>query len=283
LIWEAPAKVNLSLELRSPERDGMHPLRSLVQAIEWCDLLEVDEGDEDTLEIEGADLPDDGENLVWKAVTALRQKLGQDRPSLHIKLTKAIAVAAGLGGGSSDAAASMLALAALRKASVDLVSETAPTVGADVPFFLVGGTAWIEGFGEQITEARIDTESWALAIAVPDFELRTADVYQAWDRLEEPIGPALDGRALPPSLREHGPFRNDLTPAAMALRPELGDWIAEVAETWDRPVAMSGSGPSLFAFFADSDEADSAVKALSGSVRASRAARPRRTGAVRIS
>jgi 4-diphosphocytidyl-2-C-methyl-D-erythritol kinase len=283
LIWEAPAKVNLSLELRSPERDGMHPLRSLVQAIEWCDLLEVDEGDEDTLEIEGADLPDDGENLVWKAVTALRQKLGQDRPSLHIKLTKAIAVAAGLGGGSSDAAASMLALAAIRKSPEGLVAEVAPTVGADVPFFLVGGTAWIEGYGEQITEARIDTESWALAIAVPDFELRTADVYQAWDRLEEPIGPALDGRALPPSLREHGPFRNDLTPAAMALRPELGDWIAEVAETWDRPVAMSGSGPSLFAFFADSDEADSAVKALSGSVRASRAARPRRTGAVRIS
>jgi 4-diphosphocytidyl-2-C-methyl-D-erythritol kinase len=283
LIWEAPAKVNLSLEIRSPEGDGMHPLRSMVQAIEWCDLLDVEEGDEDHLEIDGADLPDDGENLVWKAVTALRRKLGQERPSLHIKLTKAIAVAAGLGGGSSDAAASMLALAAIRKASVDLVSETAPAVGADVPFFLVGGTAWIEGYGEQITKARIDTESWALAIAVPDFELRTADVYQAWDRLEEPIGPALEGRALPPSLREHGPFRNDLTPAAMSLRPELGDWMAEVADTWERPVAMSGSGPSLFAFFADNDEAESAVKALSRSVRASRAARPRRTGAVRVS
>lgn len=283
MIWEAPAKVNLSLEVRTPERDGMHPLRSMVQAIEWCDLLDVEEGDEDHLEIEGADLPDDGENLVWKAVTALRQKLGQDRPSLHIKLTKAIAVAAGLGGGSSDAAASLLALAAIRKASVDLVSEVAPTVGADVPFFLVGGTALIEGYGERITKARIDTESWALAIAVPDFELRTADVYQSWDRLEEPIGPTLDGRALPPSLREHGPFRNDLTLAAMALRPELGDWIAEVADTWERPVAMSGSGPSLFAFFADVDEAESAVKALSRSVRAGRAARPRRTGAVRVS
>jgi 4-diphosphocytidyl-2-C-methyl-D-erythritol kinase len=283
LIWEAPAKINLSLEIRSPDRDGMHPLRSMVQAIEWCDLLDVEESDEDYLEIDGADLPDDGDNLVWKAVTALRRTLGQERPSLHIKLTKAIAVAAGLGGGSSDAAASMLALAAIRKASVDLVSETAPTVGADVPFFLVGGTAWIEGYGEQITEARIDTESWALAIAVPDFELRTADVYQAWDRIEEPIGPALDGRALPPSLREHGPFRNDLTPAAMALRPDLGDWMADIADAWERPVAMSGSGPSLFAFFADSDEAEGAVKALSRSVRASRATRPRRTGAVRVS
>jgi 4-diphosphocytidyl-2-C-methyl-D-erythritol kinase len=261
----------------------MHPLRSMVQAIEWCDLLEVEEGEEDHLEIDGADLPDDGENLVWKAVTALRDRLGQDRPRLHIKLNKAIPLAAGLGGGSSDAAASMLALAAIRKASLDLLVEVAPSVGSDVPFFLVGGTAWVEGFGEQIAEARIDTESWALALAVPDFELRTADVYQTWDRLEEPIGPALDGRALPPCLREHGPFRNDLTPAARALRPELGDWIAEVADTWERPVAMSGSGPSLFAFFADTDEATSAVQALSRSVRASRAARPRRTGALRVS
>ena len=282
MIWEAPAKVNLSLEVRPPASDGMHPLRSLVQAIEWCDLLEVEEGDEDHLEIEGAELPDDGENLVWKAITALRHKLDQDRPSLHIKLTKAIAVAAGLGGGSSDAAASMLALAAIRRASLDLVSEVAPAVGSDVPFFLVGGTAWIEGYGERISEARINTESWALAIAVPDFELRTADVYQAWDRLEEPGGPALDGRTLPPSLREHGPFRNDLTPAANALRPELGDWMADVANSWERPVAMSGSGPSLFAFFADIDEAESAVKALSRSVRAGRAARPRRTGVVRV-
>lgn len=283
MIWEAPAKVNLSLEIRSPGGDGLHPLRSMVQAIEWCDLLDVEEDDEDHLEIEGADLPDGGENLVWKAVTALRHKLDQDGPNLRIKLTKSIAIAAGLGGGSSDAAAAMLALAAMRKASPDLVTEVAPSVGSDVPFFLVGGTAWIEGYGERVTEARIDTESWALAIAVPDFELRTADVYQAWDRMEEPRGPALEGRALPPSLREHGPFRNDLTPAAKALRPELGDWMAEVADTWERPLAMSGSGPSLFAFFADIDEAESAVKALSSSARASRAVRPRRAGALRVS
>ena len=282
MIWEAPGKVNLSLEVRSPEKDGMHPLRSLVQAVEWCDLLEVEEGDEDHLDIEGADLPDDGENLVWKAVTALRHKLGQDRPSLHMKLTKVVPVAAGLGAGSSDAAASLLALAALRNAPTDLVAEVAPTVGADVPFFLVGGTAWMEGFGERITEARIRTD-WALAVAVPDFELRTADVYGTWDELEEPRGPALDGRILPPSLRDHGPFRNDLTPAAMRLRPELGDWINELVETWERPIAMSGSGPSLFAFFADIDEAEGAVRSLPTSIRAGHAALPRRKGVVRVS
>lgn len=283
MIWEAPAKVNLSLEVRSPERDGMHPLRSMVQAIEWCDLLEVEEGDEDRLTIEGADLPDDGDNLVWKAITALRRRLDQDRPSLDIRLKKVIPVAAGLGGGSSDAAASMLALAELRKSPLSLVKEVAPTVGADVPFFLVGGTAWIEGYGEQVTDARIDTDSWALGIAVPDFELGTEDVYRTWDRLDGPSGPALDGRSLPPSLREHGPFRNDLTPAALVLKPELGDWIKEVSQTWERPVAMSGSGPSLFAFFADIDEAEGAGKSLPRSIRASHAAQPRRTGVVRMS
>ena len=282
MIWEAPAKVNLSLELQAPDSDGMHPLRSMVQAIDWCDLLEVEEGDEDRLEIEGADLPDDGENLVWKGISAVRLRLGQPGPNLDIKLKKAIPVSAGLGGGSSDAAASMVALAALRKAPSSIVEEVAASVGSDVPFFLTGGTAWIEGKGERISEARIEIESWALALAVPDFELRTGDVYRTWDRLDGPIGPALDGRALPPALREHGPLRNDLTPAALASRPEMGDWIEELAQTWERPVAMSGSGPALFAFFSDIDEAEGAVRSLPKSVRGSRAVLPRKTGVVRI-
>ena len=283
MIWEAPAKVNLSLEVRSRTRDGMHPLRSLVQAIEWCDVLEFEEDDEDHLDVADAELPEDGDNLIWKALTALRRRLGDDQPRLHISLQKVIPVAAGLGGGSSDAATAMLALASLRKTPLTTVEEIAPAVGADVPFFLAGGTAWMEGYGEGIVEARIDTESWALGVAVPDFELRTQNVYRAWDRLEEPAGPSLGGRTLPPSLREHGPFRNDLTPAALVLRPDLGDWIEEVTEMWERPVAMSGSGPALFGFFADLDEAEGAVGALPASFRARQAVRPRRVGALRVS
>ena len=282
MIWEAPAKVNLSLELQSPDSDGMHPLRSMVQAIDWCDLLEVEEEDEDRLEIEGADLPDDGENLVWKGVAALRLRLGQRGPKLDIKLKKSIPVSAGLGGGSSDAAASMVALAALHQTPAAVVEEVAASVGSDVPFFLVGGTAWIEGKGERISEARIDLDSWALGLAVPDFELRTEDVYRAWDRLDGPSGPILQGRSLPPALRGQGPLRNDLTPAAIASRSELGDWIEELVQTWERPVAMSGSGPALFAFFADFDEAEGAARSLPKSYRASRAVLPRRTGVVRI-
>ena len=81
MIWEAPSKVNLSLEVRSRTRDGMHPLRSLVQAIEWCDALEFEEDDQDHLEITGAELPDDGDNLIWKALTGLRRNLATISPA----------------------------------------------------------------------------------------------------------------------------------------------------------------------------------------------------------
>ncbi len=95
-VWEAPAKVNLSLEVGPRDESGKHQLRSLVQCLEWFDRLTFEEDDEDRLIIDGADLPDDGENLVWKAIQELRQG---HLPQLVIRLEKKIPVAAGLGGG----------------------------------------------------------------------------------------------------------------------------------------------------------------------------------------
>jgi 4-diphosphocytidyl-2C-methyl-D-erythritol kinase len=86
---------------------------------------------------------------------------------------------------------------------------------------------------------------------------------------------------LPPSLRELGALRNDLYPAAVALRPELADWSSELARAWERPVAMTGSGPALFGFFADLDEAEQAVRSAPGRPRSLRAALPRSRGASR--
>ena len=169
----------------------------------------------------------------------------------------------------------MLALAALRKSPNDLVAEVAPTVGADVPFFLVGGTAWIEGYGERITEARIDTESWALAIAVPDFELRTADVYRAWDRLggSHRSGSRRKSPATVAARARPVPERPD--PGGDGIETGAGGLDRQkLAETWERPVAMSGSGPALFAFFADIDEAEGAVRSLPRSFRASQRCPP---------
>ncbi len=117
-------------------------------------------------------------------------------------------------------------------------------------------------------------------IAVPNTELSTPAVYRRWDELGGPAGPVLDSGALPPAMRDLGPLRNDLYPAAVSLAAELADRAASLADLWSRPVAMSGSGPSLFAYFADLDEAASAAGAVAPSgFRAIRAVVPLPDGA----
>ncbi len=273
-VWEAPAKVNLSLELGSRDGRGYHPLRSLVQTIDRVDLLTVGVGEDERLIVSGAEISDDEENLVWKAVRAL---VGlPDRPRLDMELDKRIPHAAGLGGGSSDAAAALRAAAVIYGFSDSDVRSCAPLVGADVPFFLDGGTAWMEGHGELLTEVQPLT-GFCLAVAVPHFQISTADAYMRWDELNEPRGPELGGRRLPPGLRDYGPLRNDLTAAAISLEPELGDWSVDLALRWERPVAMTGSGSAFFGFFMDPDEATDAAASVT-EVRAAFAAGLRDTG-----
>jgi 4-diphosphocytidyl-2-C-methyl-D-erythritol kinase len=260
VVWEAPAKLNLSLELRAPDSTGYHPLRSLTQTIERLDLLTVGTGEDERLEVAGADIGADEDNLVWRAVRALVGR--PDRPRLHMHLQKAIPPAAGLGGGSSDAAAVLRAAARIYRRSDAEVELAAGSVGADVPFFLVGGTRWMEGYGEVLREVEL-LEGFCVGVAVPPIEVSTPTAYRRWDELEGPVGPEMADSALPPALRRYGPLRNDLTPAARSLEPELGDWAAELAVEWGRPVAMTGSGSAHFAFFLDLDEAVAAATAVS--------------------
>jgi 4-diphosphocytidyl-2-C-methyl-D-erythritol kinase len=247
-------------------------------AVDWCDLLRFEEADEDELVITGnADLPDGGENLIWRAIGTKRKPDG--RPQLRIELEKTIAVGAGLGGGSSNGAAALAAWADLTGTTTS--NADAAQVGADVAFFLQGGLQWMGGFGEQLTREKTRPEL-ALAIVVPPFELATVDVYKKWDELGEPKAQSLDGRQLPPSLRSLGPFRNDLTPAAIALRPELGDFLDDLRQRWGQPPLMTGSGPALFGWFFDQSEAESAATAAPSAARSVRAARPRWSGVERV-
>jgi 4-diphosphocytidyl-2-C-methyl-D-erythritol kinase len=275
--WEAPAKLNLDLRVGRADSSGKHPLRSLVQTIDWVDLVTMEEGDEDVVEVEGADLPEGGENLVWKAVEALALPR---RPPLLIRLRKHIPVAAGLGGGSADAAATLRGVADMLGVDGERPEEVAPVVGSDVPFFLIGGSAWMEGYGERLTPIE-PLEGFAFGIVVAPFELSTAEVYRRWDRLEGPLGDETPARFLPPALRELDEVRNDLTPAALDLIPDLSDWIEDLTATWSRPVFMSGSGPACFSFFLDHDEALSAVSEVTMQ-RAVQAAMPRRVGVTRL-
>lgn len=261
--WLAPAKVNFTLMVGPRSASGLHPVRSLIQTLDWCDRITLEEGEEDRLEIEGADLPDGGENLVWKAVGALEKEAALRRPPLRITLQKRLPVGAGLGGGSADAAAVLDALGDMLGVAPVRRRNAAALIGSDVPAALLGGTVRAEGFGEEVTRLP-DLSGFAVAVVVPHFPLLTADVYRMWDDLSEPRGREFPSRFLPPLLRRAAPIRNDLTPAALRLRPELGDLMEEVAGVWERPVAMSGSGSSLFSFFVDVEEAAGAAGEIEG-------------------
>ena len=265
---KAPAKVNLSLRVRAPDETGYHPLLSLVQAIEPMDVLDIDLADEDDLDIKGIRLPVDDDNLIWKAV---RAAIPARSRGLAVLLDKQIPTAAGLGGGSSDASAALLAVEVLF--GVEYSAAIAAGIGADVPFFRAGGLARMEGYGEILTKLE-KADGYSLALVVPPFDLATPRVYDEWDSLDQPTGLAVEGTDLPPSLRSHGPLINDLYPAAISIQPALDDWRAELSLRWNRPVLMSGSGPSLFAFFASSDEAEEAIDIIPTGARFARAVAP---------
>jgi 4-diphosphocytidyl-2-C-methyl-D-erythritol kinase len=273
LTCEAPAKINLDLRIRRPDPSGYHPLSSHVQSVDWYDHLQFSVAGEDALEVAGLPVEAGPENLIWQA---LRTVHPERAAGLHIRLSKRIPAAAGLGGGSADAAATLLA--ARRLFGVEVSTELAAGIGADVPFFLTGGTALLEGYGEVISP-RPFAGGYALVIVVPPFDLATPSVYRAWDRLDGPRGRPVEGTDLPPAVRSMAPLVNDLYPAAVSLRSELDDWRAEMATRWDRPVLMSGSGPALFAFFTDRNEADDASTAVPPGVRFAEPAVPVAHGA----
>jgi 4-diphosphocytidyl-2-C-methyl-D-erythritol kinase len=277
-VFQAPAKVNLSLLVGEPDCTGYHPIDSLVQTVEVCDLVTVEEADEDTFTVSGADL-DEEDNLVVRALRSVRDRAFV--PPLSVGLAKEVPVGAGLGGGSADAAAMLVAATEMAGQPRTLAEELAPALGADVPLFLVGGTVLISGFGE-VVEPRPPLDGFAVAIAVPEFELSTAEVYRCWDRMRGPVGEEAPVRSLPGPLRDGMPIRNDLTPAAIELVPALGDFLADLRDRWDTTALMTGSGSACFAFFSDLDEAADAARSAPEATRLTVGVALRRSGVAEL-
>jgi len=258
---QAPAKLNLSLKVSSAGADGYHPLDSVVQTIELCDLLTVEASDADELLVTDPSL-DTPENLVWRAVEAIRSTT--DTGGLRLRLKKNIPHGSGLGGGSSNAAAVFKAIA--KYSNVELNSEILSKVGADVPLFMDGGTQRMTGIGDRLE--RLDPlAGFAIAVAVPGFGLSTAEVYSEWDRLGEPIGPLVPNSDLPDELRALGPIRNDLLPAAVAVDDRLSDFMHLLENEWGRSVSLTGSGSGCFGYFASVSEAEAAAEAVADRCR----------------
>jgi 4-diphosphocytidyl-2-C-methyl-D-erythritol kinase len=278
-VYEAPAKLNLSLHVDPPRSDGYHPVQSMVQTIDWLDILEVAEGEgKDSLLVSGIEVPVDG-NLILKAIEGVRRH-GRVRP-LDVSLQKTIPLGAGLGGGSSDAAAAILGAIEIEGLTGSLARSVAAGVGADVSLFLTGGTLMMTGVGEEIESIR-SLEDVAFAVVVPEFGLSTVDVYRKWDVLEGPTAEPVPEPALPPSLRGGMPVRNDLTPAAIELEPRMGDFMADLSDMWGTSISMTGSGSACFGYFGSLDEAEDAARAASSICSTTMGVMPRTLGVRKV-
>lgn len=258
LILDAPAKLNLRLLVGPVQPDGYHPVRTLMVALEGlADTVTVMQADERSVRCPGIDGAD---NLVWHALDALEREAGRPLP-VRVTIDKRIPPQAGLGGGSSDAATALLATATLYDlgASHADLERVAAEVGSDVPFFIRGGAQWGEGRGEVLSPGT--APPFAALVAVPGFGCPTPEVYRAFDRVMPP--PPDDNRPPPLSAAElAGWVRNDLWPAALALRLPIGRVARHLAAAGALATLLCGSGSGVAALFPDRGSAGHAWNLL---------------------
>jgi 4-diphosphocytidyl-2-C-methyl-D-erythritol kinase len=269
LVVESFAKVNRSLRVLGKRPDGFHELDTIFQTVDLTDTLFFLEGEEGgraagdvSLTIEGSELPADDSNLILRAAAALRERFGIRRGA-RIHLSKKIPIGGGLGGGSSNAAATLRALSelwTLPATEADL-HALAASLGSDVPFFLLGGRARGTGRGEILESLPDGPEEWVV-LAFPPFSLSTAAVYGAFS------APALTDSAVQTNLRAPGsgggPDRNDLEPTAESLRGELRRLRLAFSEHGATSARLSGSGSTVFGVFGDAKRARRAFEGLAG-------------------
>jgi 4-diphosphocytidyl-2-C-methyl-D-erythritol kinase len=274
----APAKVNVHLAVGPLRSDGFHELRTVYLAVSLFDTVTALPGEGLALTVagEGSDVvPTDRANLVWRAAELLAEHAGVPADAtLHI--VKSIPAAAGLAGGSADAAAALVALDALwgTRASRSDLTELAARLGSDVPFSLQGGIALGSGRGEQLSPVLARTPwNWVLGIA--DEGLSTPAVYAELDRLRAE-GRIPDGTDLPSAepviaaLRSGPPAAlaaalcNDLQAPALTLRPPLRRALRAAVDAGAAGVLVSGSGPTVAALAEDEQGAVRLTAALAG-------------------
>ena len=274
LRQSAFAKLNLTLDVLDKRPDGFHDLRSVMQTVSLHDDVVIDLGveekssihcyrqifsgtqedhaDEVLLETDG--LPQDEDNLAWKAAALFYERTGIRPENFEIFINKRIPVQAGLGGGSADAAAVLRALDQHYEMplSVPALCELGSLIGSDVPFCVMGGTVLVEGRGELLTRLP-DSRDLYFVICKPDFSLSTAELYQKLD--ESFIEKRPDHKALMSNLQQKnylgigGSFCNVFDPIVLAEHFEI-NYIRSMMFTYGAyGVQMSGSGPAMFGLY----------------------------------
>jgi 4-diphosphocytidyl-2-C-methyl-D-erythritol kinase len=282
----APAKVNLCLFLGPIRADGRHELVTLFQSLSLCDALTLETRPPDEADVVACSAKVDGENLATRALAELRRR-GWDAPPVRLEIDKRIPIAAGLAGGSADAAAALrlaLAVPAEVRPRAQELDVIAADLGADVPSQLVPGLALGRGAGELVQHVE-PLAQHAFVVLPSMLQLATVDVFRQADRMRLPrsdvelelraelLGEALEpGARLPPEL-----LVNDLQPAALALCPTISLALAAARDAGAEQAIVSGSGPTVIGIWWGEDaleRARSAVAALADRFPGAIAAEP---------
>jgi 4-diphosphocytidyl-2-C-methyl-D-erythritol kinase len=249
LVLNAAAKVNLVLEVLGKREDGYHELVTVMQAVDLSDKVTIEEADVLELQSRTAEVPTDGRNLALRAAAALREAAGTTQGA-RITLDKRIPVAAGLGGGSADAAAVLVGLNRLWRLRwpVARLEEVATGLGMDVPFFLHGGRALATGRGERIE--RLRGSALGLVLVNPRFAVSTAEMYgrvtpemYTDGRHAKTLAGGWGGRT---PARVAATLYNGLQEAAVAAYPPINRIRAALLAAGALGALMSGSGPTVF-------------------------------------
>ena len=251
--WPAPAKINLFLHITARRADGYHELQTLFQFLDYCDELWFEVRDDEVIEriTEVPGVPPE-QDLVVRAAKLLQQYSGCSL-GVDIRIDKCLPMGGGLGGGSSDAATTLVALNQLWKLelSLDILAELGLQLGADVPIFIYGRAAWAEGVGEHLTE--VEPEQPHYLIVVPGVHVSTAEIFNDSELTR-------DSASI--TMRDFlaGESENVCEPVVCKHYPEVGQalkWLSQYS-----PARMTGTGACIFAGFNTEEEARQVLKKL---------------------
>jgi len=252
LKYLAPAKINLVLEVLGKRDDGYHEIRSLVQTISLCDVISFELADVISLKCSEPSLQT-SDNLVVQAAELLR-KVSGCQIGVKIKLEKRIPWGAGLGGGSSDAASTLLALKKLWKLELDTsdLIELAARLGSDVALFIHGGAALTEGRGEKVTPLTVSIPRWFVLLIppLPKIPNKTQQLYSRLDARHFTDGNFVSTSVKSWSKDKHiasSLFYNVFDKVAFDAFPGLKTYWEHFAEVGAKEIHLAGSGPTLFA------------------------------------
>ena len=265
---EAYAKINIGLDVTGRRDDGYHSVRMVMQTVGLSDTLEFTRTGDDRITVESnvnLGLPED--NLIYKAIDLIRREYGI-RDGINVRLTKRIPLSAGLAGGSSDCAASLRAMNSMFRLDIDeeTLARYGLSLGADVPYCLLGGTALAEGIGEILTPLPPLPPAGHVKVLLvkPNIGISTKAVYHAFDSVKDPVHPDIDGLVAAIKKNDFAGtcslLGNILETVSCSMSPAIDDIKESMLELGAVGSLMSGSGPTVFGLFTDSEKARAAYR-----------------------